>query len=473
MANLTDTGTGVLKDTNATWTITGSNTGTLSDLSGSFSGMGTLTDLGSGTLKEANATWTVTGSNAGTVTNLSGSFNGMANLQDTIAGVFNMGTSGSVSGNLTGVGGMVNYGSYATPVTFNLNGGASTGMAGWSGITSVTGSAGSDSITGSGQTYTITGLNNGNNGTVFWTSFENLTDLTTGTLRATTATWTLNGSNTGTVTNLSGTFAGMGNLTDLGTATVNMHGTGDGSISGNLNGGTNGTMSYAGYTSAVTFSLSGAAGTTTGIGGTRSGITSVSGSSNNDTITGSGATYSLTSQNAGNSSGVTWTSFENITDSSAGTFNLFVASSNVTGTLSAASGTLSSSQDITALNLSIGGTLTVSGTAVNWNLTGAPQPSLFQTTNSSANIFFNGACVGGPACGTVLTIVGSIGSTVAQIATQALKDAQSTDSVAKQIDDGFAGDVGTTPPMDHRIDETGISVPECFDESREGAPCKN
>jgi hypothetical protein len=73
----------------------------------------------------------------------------------------------------------------------------------------------------------------------------------------------------------------------------------------------------------------------------------------------------------------------------------------------------------------------------------------------------------------VITIVGSIGATVSQIAAQALKDAQSTDSVAKQIDYGFAGDVGTTPPMDHRIDETGISTPDCLEESREARPCKN
>jgi len=45
--------------------------------------------------------------------------------------------------------------------------------------------------------------------------------------------------------------------------------------------------------------------------------------------------------------------------------------------------------------------------------------------------------------------------------------------VAKQIDYGFAGDVGTTPPMDHRIDETGISTPDCLEESREARPCKN
>jgi fibronectin-binding autotransporter adhesin len=397
------------------------------------------------------------------------------NLTDTAAGTFNMGTGGSVSGNVTAVGGTVSYVSYATPATFNLNGGASTGMAASSGVTSVTGSAGSDTITGTGQTYTVTGSNAGNNGTVSWTSFENLTDLSTGTLRATTATWTLNGPNTGSVTNLSGAFAGMGNLTDLGTGTFNMHGSGNGSVSGNLSGGTNGTMNYAGYTSPVTLSLSGAAGTTTGVGGARAGITSVTGSSNSDTITGSGATYNLTAQNAGTSGGLSWASFENISDAAGGTFNLAVASNNVTGTISSGGtgATLNSSGDITALNLSVPSTLTMTGSASTWNLTGAPQPGLFQTTNANANVYFNGACIGGPACGTVITIVGSISSTVSQIASQALKDAQSTDSVAKQIDYGFAGDVGTTPPMDHRIDETGISTPDCLEESREARPCKN
>ncbi|TMH39749.1 MAG: hypothetical protein E6H54_20445 [Betaproteobacteria bacterium] len=267
----------------------------------------------------------------------------------------------------------------------------------------------------------------------------------------------------------------MGNLADLGTGTFNMHGSANGSITGNLSGGTNGTMNYASYTRPVTFSLSGAAGTTTGIGGTRTGITSVTGSPNSDTITGSGATYNLTAQNAGNSGALSWTSFENISDAAGGTFNLAVASNNVTGTISSG-GTgpmLNSTADITALNLSVPSTLTMTGTANSWNLTGSPQPTLFQTTNANANVYFNGACIGGPACGTVITIVGSIGSTVSQIASQALKDAQSTDSVAKQIDYGFAGDVGTTPPMDHRIDETGISTPECLEESRESRPCKN
>jgi len=74
---------------------------------------------------------------------------------------------------------------------------------------------------------------------------------------------------------------------------------------------------------------------------------------------------------------------------------------------------------------------------------------------------------------TLVYSIFALDQTVSQIAAQALKDAQSTDSVAKIIDYGFAGDVGTTPPMDHRIDETGISTPDCFEESRESATgCK-
>jgi hypothetical protein len=459
-----------------TTTITGGANADVFDFSGAPAITATLAGgAGGDTLRQSGGkTWTLNNATANAGTSGGLTWSAIENLSDTGASIFNMGTAGSVSGNLSASNGSVNYASYAAPVTFNLNGGASTGMAGWSGIAAVTGSTGSDTITGSGQTYTITGANAANNGALSWTSIENLTDLSTGTLRATSATWTLNGSNTGSVTNLSA-FAGMGNLTDLGTGTFNMHGSGNGSISGNLNGGANGTMNYAGYASPVTFSLSGAAGTTTGVGGTRTGITSVAGSGTSDTITGSGATYNLTSQNAGNTGGLSWSSFENISDAAGGTFNLAVGGSNVTGTLSSGGtgATLNSAVDITGLNLSVPSTLTLLGTANNWNLTGAPQPTLFQTSNANANVIFNGACIGGPACGTVIAIVGSISSTVSQIASQALKDAQSTDSVAKQIDYGFAGDVGTTPPMDHRIDETGISTPECLEESREARPCKN
>ena len=54
---------------------------------------------------------------------------------------------------------------------------------------------------------------------------------------------------------------------------------------------------------------------------------------------------------------------------------------------------------------------------------------------------------------------------------EASKAGFDTDSVAQQINYGFAGDVGVSPPMDHRIDETGVSVPEGFGDEDE-APKK-
>jgi hypothetical protein len=62
----------------------------------------------------------------------------------------------------------------------------------------------------------------------------------------------------------------------------------------------------------------------------------------------------------------------------------------------------------------------------------------------------------------------------ANAAAQASGDASDvfgTDSVAQQVEYGFAGDVGTLPPIDHRLQGVGISVPNCFNESREGESC--
>jgi hypothetical protein len=65
------------------------------------------------------------------------------------------------------------------------------------------------------------------------------------------------------------------------------------------------------------------------------------------------------------------------------------------------------------------------------------------------------------------------GAAAAAVATAAdtAANAFSTDSVAEIIEYGFAGDVGTLPPMDHRLTGVGISVPFCFNESREGEEC--
>jgi filamentous hemagglutinin family protein len=162
-----------------------------------------------------------------------------------------------------------------------------------------------------------------------------------------------------------------------------------------------------------------------------------------------------------------------------GAVNLQAGSLSASGSLQGGSATLSSANPVggsgNSLNINFGaGSVVLTGSASAWNLSGpaVPQPAFTPNSqNTGANIFYNNGCISGPACAGVFAVTASIGASVTQIAAQALKDAQSTDSVAKQIDYGFAGDVGTTPPMDHRIDETGISTPQCFEESRENQPC--
>src|SRR5579872_2427140 len=232
------------------------------------------------------------------------------------------GANGSVTGNLIATGGTVDYTGYTAAVTFNLGGGASTGMGGWSGITTVTGSAANgvnaDTITGSGQTYNLTGANTGNNGTVFWSVFQN--------------------------------------LTDSGAGVFKMHSGANGSVAGNLSA-VGGTVDYTGYTAAVTFGLGG---TGTGIGGTWTGITTVTGSAANgvnaDTITGSGQTYNLTGANTGNNGTVFWSVFQNLTDSGAGVFKMHSgANGSVAGNLSAVGGTVDYTGYTAAVTFNLGG----------------------------------------------------------------------------------------------------------------------
>jgi hypothetical protein len=115
----------------------------------------------------------------------------------------------------------------------------------------------------------------------------------------------------------------MANLTDLGSGTFNMRGTGDGSITGNLTSTAAGSMNYAGYSTAVTMNT--AATGNTGVGGSRSGITSVTGSGNVDTVVGAGSTYNsfnATTKGTFNAGGIAVSSFENINDSGAATVNM-------------------------------------------------------------------------------------------------------------------------------------------------------
>jgi hypothetical protein len=105
--------------------------------------------------------------------------------------------------------------------------------------------------------------------------------------------------------------------------------------------------------------------------------------------------------------------------------------------------------------------------------------------NSTANPF----ALDAPDVGRITISVGgqiiaaSLSSTTAALATSAAQASATaaaadeaantfgTDSVAEQVEYGFAGDVGTLPPMDHRLQGVGIAVPKCFNESREGENC--
>ena len=51
-------------------------------------------------------------------------------------------------------------------------------------------------------------------------------------------------------------------------------------------------------------------------------------------------------------------------------------------------------------------------------------------------------------------------------------DVRTRDPVAERIDQGMERDIGTTPPIMHRIDSLGVSTPECLGASREGLACQ-
>jgi hypothetical protein len=67
---------------------------------------------------------------------------------------------------------------------------------------------------------------------------------------------------------------------------------------------------------------------------------------------------------------------------------------------------------------------------------------------------------------------GNASQSIAAVIVEEANKTFGTDSVAEDVEYGFSGEIGATPPMDHRIDESGISVPRCVQEAREGLPCK-
>jgi hypothetical protein len=386
--NITDTNIGIF-NMGTGGSVTGNLNGGISGILnyGSYANNVTLDLSGTGTTG-IGGTWSNIASvigntqNANTVTGAGKTYNldnsvinkgstgsttwqGFNNITDTGSGIFNMGTGGGISGNINGgTGGKLDYSSYASNVLLNLGGSGSTGIGGsWNGITTVTGNAAyTNTIGGYNKTYNLTDVNTGNSSGIFWSSFAKIADTGSGTLATTGGqTYTLTGFDSGNVTSLlPGGFSGIGHLSDTGAATFRFGTTG--SLSGGLSA-VNGTLDYsAGINGPVTVNLTAKSGT--GIGTTWSGIKTVIGSAASDTISGTGATYTLTGADAGTSGTVSWTSFENLTDSAAGIFR-FGAGGSVTGNISALNGKLDYSAGITgpvAVNLTaksgtgIGGT---------------------------------------------------------------------------------------------------------------------
>src|SRR5207248_2286877 len=156
--------------------------------------------------------------------------------------------------------------------------------------TTVNGTSGADTLVGANITniWTLTSATGGNlNGIVF----SNITALAGGTGSDTLVganlanAWQITGSNAGSMGSLA--FTGMENLTG-GTANDTFAFTGSASITGNLDGGlgTNG-LDYSGYATGVTVNL--LSGVAAGVSGTLANIQNVTGSLQNDSLTGNAA----------------------------------------------------------------------------------------------------------------------------------------------------------------------------------------
>jgi hypothetical protein len=167
-----------------------------------------------------------------------------------------------------------------------------------------------------------------------------------------------------------------------------------------------------------------------------------------------------------------------------------------TGTLNSTGGLISVSNISSTLSLGTTGSIVFTGTGTVGS-TGSPivftlTPTNVQTLNAigltfsspsqpTGLIFFPGSSVsaflGGSFSAVTLaanatqllanSTVSSVQGTAAAAVSEASKVGFDTDSVAQQINYGFVGDVGVSPPMNHTIDETGVSVPAGFGEEED------
>ncbi len=515
-----------------TYVVTGGNSGTATGVTGGFSNIenlvgtagvdtftlsggtlaGTVDGLaGTDTLAGANVanTWTITGPNSGTLTGTGG----WLNIENLVGGTNTDSFSGVPVGSVGGT--ISDGGGGATTLSGTIN---SSGSQTYSAAVSSAG------VTLNAGTAAISATNAGNNftGPLSVTgSTASISDMNALTIGA---------NLTGGLTTMSGALTyvagtSVGSLNSTASGAVNQ--TGPITVTGatNINAGGNaitltsandfqGTVSLIGGTTQIRDtnsltlgSVNTAALTTVNTGalnlgsGTVNGALSSTTNGGNVTQTGALGVTGTTNLQAGAGSivlamtndfggavaasgiGIILNDVNTLTpgtiNAGSGSVSLSANSLGAGGTVSAGSASsLSSNTNVNGLDINMPNVpLALSGTATQWNFTSTPtsipQPNPVTVPGGNVGVSYNlASIIASVAQQQVASASSSVSATVAAVIVDEANKTFGTDSVAEDVEYGFAGEVGTTPPMDHRIDESGISLPRCVQESREGVPCK-
>ncbi len=252
-----------------TWTISGADTGTVTGIGGGFSNIGNITGgtgtdsftlvggtlsgvidggfTGANTLTADNTanTWTITAADAGTVTGVSGGFTNIGNLiggTGTDSFTLNGGTlSGAINGGLTGVNTLTADNVANSWIIGAADGGTVTGInGGFTNIANLVGGSANDSFILT--TGTLSGAIDGGLGTNSLTGADVAN------------TWTISGTDTGSVTGVGGGFSNISTLIGGGGAD-NFSFTGAAVLNGPIDGGLgNDTLDFSGYGTTVSAS---------------------------------------------------------------------------------------------------------------------------------------------------------------------------------------------------------------------------
>jgi autotransporter-associated beta strand protein len=312
-------------------------------------------------------TWSITGTNAGTVGAVS--FSGFANLTGGSGNdSFAFHSGGSITGNLSGGLGYntLDDSQYGSAVTVNLATKTATAIGGtFTIIHAFVGTGTTDSLIGSNafSVWSITGTNTGNVSPYKFSAFPNLTGgsggntfefvspgALSGTLTGGGGTETILGDNNGDTFSITGGNAGSiasilpGGFTNIGTL---IGGAGNdrftflagGSIAGNLSGGLGyNTLDDSQYGSTITVNLATKA--DTGIAGTFAMIDAFAGTGTTDTLVGSNAgnVWWITGSNAGTVGPYAFSAFPNLTGGTGGNIFEFKQGAATTGVTKGGSG---------------------------------------------------------------------------------------------------------------------------------------